>query len=182
MAGLGAASQSNAERGSAPHRNRNRGGEVARPGKPGWSHPPSRSGKQFWGGRSYTPETPNTTVAGHTAMTTRGPHPTQRPQFPDRSGISPEPGYRIWAAGCGHRSRASGHRRSATAGGPGPPTRTARRPTRPPRHPTPDTTFGPVARRRLGLRRGCGQVWKSIWRYKQRRRSSVSITAVRDFT
>ena len=39
MAGLGA----------APHRNRNRGREVAGPGKPGWSHPPSRSGKQFWG-------------------------------------------------------------------------------------------------------------------------------------
>ena len=65
------------------------------------------------------------------------PNPT-RPQFPDRTGISPEPGYRTQTDGSGHRHRTPGHRPQTARSRPHSPTQTARRPTRPPRHPPPD--------------------------------------------
>ena len=74
------------------------------------------------------------------------PNPT-RPQFPDRTGISPEPGYRTWTDGSGHRSRTTGHRPRTAQSFPSSPTRTPCRPTRPPRHPTPYTAFGPATAR-----------------------------------
>ena len=40
--------------------------------------------------------------------TTRGPNPTQRPQFTDRTDISPEPGYRTQPAGSSHRRQNHG--------------------------------------------------------------------------
>ena len=80
---------------------------------------------------------PQPTSRPPTRRTPRNQNPT-RCQFPDQTSTNTNRSrVQTQTARSGHRSRTSNHRRSATAGGPGPPTQTPRYPTRPPRHPPP---------------------------------------------
>ena len=85
--------------------------------------------------RQHAPQPESGTAA---RWTTRNQNPT-RCQFPDGTSTNADPGrsrVQTQTARSGDRYRATGHRPQTARSSTGPPTPTASRPTRPPRHPT----------------------------------------------
>ena len=84
-------------------------------------------------------ETCASTSTGGRRLDERLEHQTQHgDSSPTGPAISPEPSYRTQAAGSRNRSGTTGHRPGTVRSRSGPATHTPSRPTRPPRHPTPN--------------------------------------------